>query len=80
MAHIELINGIEGMCIGINNIRIAGPKPWAGGKVIKSWDIDDSYILEALSAPQPAVEADAESRCEFCGETSCKNTECEDDY
>ncbi len=29
---------------------------------------------------QQAVKADAESRCEFCGETSCKNAECEDDY
>lgn len=67
MAHIELINGIEGMCIGINNMRIAGPKPWAGGRVIKSWDIDDNYIFEALGASQPAVKADAESRCGMCG-------------
>ena len=32
------------------------------------------------TASQPAIEADAESRCEFCGETGCKNAECEDDY
>ena len=31
-------------------------------------------------ASQSCVAADAESRCEFCGEINCKDAECEDDY
>jgi len=31
---VEVIRGVEGHCLGINNYRVAGPKPWGGGKVI----------------------------------------------
>jgi hypothetical protein len=37
---IELINGAEGLSLYIDDFRICGPKPWGGGTVIASWDID----------------------------------------
>jgi len=43
-----IIHGQEGDCITINDYRIAGPKPWGGGKVIKSWQVDIEFIKEAL--------------------------------
>lgn len=36
---IELISGVEGNSLYLNDTRIAGSKPWGGGKVIESWNI-----------------------------------------
>ena len=52
---IEEIRGCEGNCITINDTRIAGPKPWGGGHVIKKWDARVDHILKALG-----VDADAD--------------------
>ncbi len=35
-------------CLYLNNTRIAGGKPWGGGKIIRTWNIERSVILEAL--------------------------------
>lgn len=45
---IEVINGCEGKCIAINNYRVAGPKPWGGGTVEKSWTVEKREILRAI--------------------------------
>ena len=45
-----IIHGSEGDCVTINDYRIAGPKPWGGGKVVKSWQVDKELIEEALRA------------------------------
>lgn len=34
---IEVVRGVEGDCLAINNLRVVGPKPWGGGKTIKTW-------------------------------------------
>lgn len=34
---IEVVKGVEGHCIYINNYRVAGPKPWGGGQTVLSW-------------------------------------------
>ena len=36
IAKFELINGCEGPCLGINDYRAHGPKPWGGGYVIST--------------------------------------------
>ena len=75
MAKIELIKGVEGLCLAINNNLIAGPKPWGGGKVVDFWIVPDEYILDAIEASQPAVEAKAKGWCKKCNspivETMC---------
>lgn len=45
---IEMIEGAEGNCICINNYRVAGPKPWGGGKVIKSWNTKADDIMKSI--------------------------------
>ena len=47
-ATITVISGVEGYSIYINNYRIAGNKPWGGGKVICEFKIDKQNILERL--------------------------------
>ena len=52
---IEIIQGVEGFCIGLNNYRIAGPKPWGGGTVVKRWDVSLADLGRAI----PSIDAQA---------------------
>lgn len=45
---IEIIQGVEGQCLSINNYRFTGPKPWAGGHVIKQWAVDKQDFIKSL--------------------------------
>lgn len=46
---LTYVSGVEGNSIYLNDFRIAGPKPWGGGKVLKEWIVDLKYFDEALS-------------------------------
>ena len=41
MSKFEVIRGVEGCCLALDDTRIAGPKPWGGGTVIHAWEIDE---------------------------------------
>lgn len=43
-----LIDGVEGSCISLNNYHIAGPTPWGGGRVLKTWKVTLDDILRAV--------------------------------
>lgn len=43
MSIFEVIRGVEGCCLALDDRRIAGPKPWGGGTVIHSWKTDEEY-------------------------------------
>lgn len=45
---ITVISGVEGYSIYINNHRIAGNKPWGGGKVVCEFSVDKNKILAQL--------------------------------
>jgi hypothetical protein len=47
---VEIIQGVEGMCVTINDVRIAGSKPWGGGKVIFSKKTNPKNILTAMAS------------------------------
>jgi hypothetical protein len=36
-AIIEIISGPGGICVAINDRRVAGPKPLGGGRVVATW-------------------------------------------
>ena len=42
------VSGVEGNSVYLNDIRIAGPKPWGGGKIIKSLNVEEKNILYAM--------------------------------
>jgi len=42
------VQGVEGNSIYLNDTRIAGPKPWGGGTVLKRWKVEEDQILEAM--------------------------------
>ncbi len=45
---VEIIQGVEGPCVAINDMRVAGPKPWGGGKVIMRWKTTRAEIMASL--------------------------------
>ena len=47
--NLEIIEGVCGYCIALNDCRIAGEKPWGGGQVVKRWKINLSTIKRAIN-------------------------------
>lgn len=45
---VEVVSGVEGPCLVIENFRVAGPKPWGGGRVYGQWRIDRADLLTRL--------------------------------
>lgn len=43
MSKFEVIQGVEGCCLALDDERIAGPKPWGGGYVIHAWGTERAY-------------------------------------
>lgn len=49
----EVINGPEGKCLAVANndgtgYRLAGPKPWGGGTVAYTFEVDVDELLEQV--------------------------------
>ena len=43
-----IVNGVEGLSVSINNIRVAGNKPWGGGKILLAVQVPISKIKNAI--------------------------------
>ena len=46
---IELIKGVGGYSISLNDYRICGEKPWGGGKILGSWLVNVDVIEKQFS-------------------------------
>lgn len=45
---IEVVSGVGGLCLAIQDRRVAGPKPYGGGKVIHRWIIGADDLKNVL--------------------------------
>ena len=54
-ASVEIIVGVGGPSIYVNDYRIAGPKPWGGGRCTKRWVVERENIERALRSPFTAL-------------------------
>ena len=45
---IDCVRGEAGDALYINEYRVAGVKPWGGGRVLMSWMVDKKEIMTAL--------------------------------
>lgn len=45
---LEIIKGVEGRSVYINDYRVAGNKPWGGGTVVDSFETSIKDFLKAL--------------------------------
>lgn len=48
IVRIDLIKGHIGLSLRINDIRICGPQPLSGEKIMKSWNVKLEHIMDAL--------------------------------
>jgi|SRR6185369_8762102 len=48
-----IVSGVEGPSVYLNDFRIAGNKPWGGGKAIHTFTTGYESIRQALKLPQP---------------------------
>lgn len=46
MSEFVLTRGVEGYCLSLDGTRIAGPKPWGGGRVIATFATRETYVHE----------------------------------
>ena len=45
---IDLIRGVEGLAVYINDYRVAGPKPWGGGTIEHTWHIEKDLMHKSI--------------------------------
>lgn len=45
---VEVVDGVEGKSLYINDHRVCGPKPWGGGEAIEHFDVDKEKLEQAL--------------------------------
>ena len=73
---IDEVKGCEGNCITMNDYRVAGPKPWGGGIVVKNWVADVDDVIMALR-DNDVVEV---VRCKDCKWSRTNTNDHEDVY
>ena len=52
---IYVLRGVEGPSLCINDFRVAGPKPWGGGRIIHQWTVDEEGFLSDIYRLFPAL-------------------------
>ena len=57
---VEVIKGVEGLCLAIDDRRVAGPKPWGGGHVIHSFTVDEKRVSRIAELESKIREQEAE--------------------
>lgn len=46
MSDFALTRGVGGDCLVLDGTRIAGPKPWGGGRVVTTFTTKEKYVPE----------------------------------
>ena len=46
MSKFEIVSGVEGKSLYIDETRVAGPKPWGGGTIVDAFTTDERYVPE----------------------------------
>ena len=82
MSKFEVIRGVEGCCLTLDDTRIAGPKPWGGGTVIHAWETDKEYKAvdtqsrwhELFGTPERAARTleNGSPLCDWCDTNACE--------
>ncbi len=69
---IEVVEGVAGKALVVSEHRVAGPKPWGGGTVTDTWQVDRSELEKALGVlPQADLERQLADSFAPCGRPCC---------
>lgn len=80
MIKVDIVRGVGGRCLYINEHRVIGPKPLSGGHLVDSFNIKIDDLREAIRPLllEQVVEAEAQFRLncgildETCADCRCK--------
>lgn len=53
---VTIIKGVEGLAVYVNDYRIAGPKPWGGGTIVKEWTVQRRDLDLACGTPHGLID------------------------
>lgn len=53
---LDIIDGCYGLAVSLDEHRIAGPKPWGGGKIVKTMTVSHDQLMRALGTSIPYLE------------------------
>ena len=46
MSKFEIVSGVDGKSLYIDDTRVAGPRPWGGGTIVDAFTTDEKYVPE----------------------------------
>lgn len=55
-ATFEIVSGVEGIALYVNDYRVSGPKPWGGGTSLHFWTVPADDLRHALEQAPRAME------------------------
>jgi hypothetical protein len=67
MSTFEIVRGVDGDCLFLDGSRICGPRPWCGGRVIKTFRTDGNYEVIDKGAYRKLLAENAKLR-ELCAD------------
>lgn len=65
MSKFEVVSGVGGYSLYLDDTRIAGAKPWGGGCLVKAFNTEENYVQERTCRIEQISET--EMRCSACG-------------
>jgi len=71
----EIVRGVEGDCLVLDNTRICGPKPWGGGRIIKTFCTDGIYEVIYKDEYRALLADNAKLREELADAPKCETCE-----
>jgi len=55
---VDVVKGVEGPSLYMQDYRVSGPKPWGGGKKIHTFKVDQKDLRRALATPDQTAALD----------------------
>lgn len=46
MSRFEVVSGVGGHSLYLDDTRISGPKPWGGGQLVEAFNTEEKYVPE----------------------------------
>lgn len=60
---LDIVDGVEGQSISIGDestsLRVGGPKPWGGGRIMKRFNVRKSDLIRAVTDYCSSSEAES---------------------
>jgi hypothetical protein len=56
MKYLDIVKGVEGLSVYIDDYRVLGNKPWGGGTISRSYELSNETIKEIIEKLQNCLQ------------------------